>query len=55
MQLSSEVLPAPFGPMIENSSPLSTVKPTSLSARRPPKRNEISRTSRSVSPKPDLP
>src|SRR5690348_13778674 len=35
-----EVLPAPFGPMIENSSPSLTAKLTSLSARTPPKRSE---------------
>src|SRR5579872_4557364 len=46
MQLTIEVLPAPFGPMMENSSPSLTPKLTSVSARTPPKRNETPRTSR---------
>src|SRR5215475_4851844 len=45
MQLTIEVLPAPFGPMIENNSPSLTPKETSVSARTPPKRNETPRTS----------
>src|SRR5882672_3006903 len=45
MQLTIEVLPAPFGPMMENSSPSLTAKLTSVSARTPPKRNETPRTS----------
>src|SRR6187455_2452080 len=45
MQLTIEVLPAPFGPMMENSSPSFTPKETSVSARTPPKRNDTSRTS----------
>src|SRR3954471_19332491 len=32
MQFTLEVLPAPFGPMIENSSPAQTAKLTSLKA-----------------------
>src|ERR1700679_2846799 len=45
MQLTIEVLPAPLGPMIENSSPDLTPKLTSVSARTPPKRNDTPRTS----------
>src|SRR5581483_234077 len=45
MQLTIEVLPAPFGPMIENSSPSFTLKETSVSARTPPKRSDTPRTS----------
>src|SRR6185369_3448236 len=45
MQLTIEVLPAPFGPMIENSSPSFTPKETSVSARTPPKRSDTPRTS----------
>src|ERR1700727_406574 len=45
MQLTIEVLPAPLGPIIENSSPDLTPKLTSVSARTPPKRNETPRTS----------
>src|SRR6266516_2962437 len=45
MQLTIEVLPAPFGPIMENSSPSFTVKLTSVSARIPPKRSETARTS----------
>src|SRR6185312_13487561 len=48
MQLTIEVLPAPLGPMIENSSPSRTEKLTSVSARTPPKRSEIPRTSNVV-------
>src|SRR5256885_6862928 len=46
MQLTIEVLPAPFGPMIENSSPSLTPKLTSVSARTPPKRSDTPRTSK---------
>jgi hypothetical protein len=46
MQFTIEVLPAPFGPMIENSSPSWTAKLTSVSARTPPKRSETPRTSK---------
>src|SRR4030088_1810361 len=49
MQLTIEVLPAPFGPMIENSSPSFTPKLTSVSARKPPKRNDTPRTSKACS------
>jgi hypothetical protein len=45
MQLTIEVLPAPFGPMIENNSPSFTPKLTSVSARTPPKRSDTPRTS----------
>src|SRR6266581_2530408 len=43
MQLTIEVLPAPLGPMIENSSPSLTPKLTSVSARTPPNRSDTSR------------
>src|SRR3974390_1124299 len=46
MQLMIEVLPAPLGPMIENSSPSLTPKLTSVSARTPPKRSDTPRTSK---------
>src|SRR4029450_1625101 len=46
MQLSIEVLPAPFGPMMEKTWPFSTRKLTSLNARTPPKRIDTSDTSR---------
>src|ERR1700681_4968036 len=46
MQLTIEVLPAPLGPMIENSSPSFTPKLTSVSARTPPKRSDTARTSK---------
>src|SRR3979409_908383 len=49
MQLTIEVLPAPLGPIIENSSPSFTPKLTSLSARTPPKRSETPRTSKACS------
>src|ERR1700759_3036293 len=51
MQLTIEVLPAPFGPMMENSSPSRMVKLTSVSARTPPNRNDTPRTSNAVSTK----
>src|ERR1700752_496925 len=38
-QLSTLVLPAPFGPMSANSSPLSTASDTPSSTVRPPKRS----------------
>src|SRR4051812_1777201 len=38
MQLTMEVLPAPFGPMMEKTSPRLTSNETSVSARTPPKR-----------------
>src|SRR5580700_7773365 len=40
MQLSTLVLPAPFGPISASSSPASTWSDTSLSTARPPKRSE---------------
>src|SRR5947209_6991398 len=49
MQLTIEVLPAPLGPMIENSSPSWTPKLTSVSARTPPKRSDTPRTSKACS------
>src|SRR5450631_1897037 len=49
MQLMIEVLPAPLGPMIENSSPSFTPKLTSESARTPPKRSDTPRTSKACS------
>src|SRR5882672_4783096 len=49
MQLTIEVLPAPFGPIIENSSPSFTPKLTSVSARTPPKRSDTPRTSKACS------
>src|SRR5579862_6362549 len=54
MQLTIEVLPAPLGPMIENSSPGLTAKLTSVSARTPPKRSETPRTSNVWSNRPSL-
>src|SRR5262249_50727800 len=45
MQLTIEVLPAPLGPMMENSSPSFTPNETSVSARTPPKRSDTPRTS----------
>ena len=38
MQLSTLVLPAPFGPISANSSPASTANDTPSSTVRPPKR-----------------
>src|ERR1700721_4367397 len=49
MQLTIEVLPAPLGPIIENSSPSWTPKVTSVSARTPPKRSDTPRTSKACS------
>src|SRR5882762_2863444 len=49
MQLTIEVLPAPLGPIIENSSPSFTPKETSVSARTPPKRSDTPRTSKACS------
>src|SRR6478735_2333316 len=51
MQFTIEVLPAPLGPMIENSSPSLMAKPTSVSARTPPNRKDTPRTSRLVATK----
>src|ERR1700680_979347 len=49
MQLTIEVLPAPLGPIIENSSPSFTPKLISVSARTPPKRSDTPRTSKACS------
>src|ERR1700722_13740575 len=49
MQLTIEVLPAPLGPIIENSSPSLTPKLPSVSARTPPKRSDTPRTSKACS------
>src|ERR1700738_1898965 len=49
MQLTREVLPAPLGPIIENSSPSFTPKLTSVSARTPPKRSDTPRSSKACS------
>src|SRR6266403_2581600 len=49
MQLTIEVLPAPLGPMIENSSPSFTPKLTSVSARTDPQRSDTPRTSKACS------
>src|SRR5579862_7655896 len=51
MQLTMEVLPAPLGPMMENSSPSRTPKLTSVSARTPPNRRDTPRASRISSTK----
>ena len=47
IELKIDVLPAPFGPMMANSSPVSTVNETLLIASTPPKRSVISSTSSS--------
>src|SRR3954471_15263796 len=52
MQLTIEVLPAPFGPMMEYSSPSLTPKDTSVSARTPPKRSDTPRTSKALFKRP---
>src|SRR3954471_21754652 len=52
MQLTIEVLPAPFGPMMEYSSPSLTPKETAVSARTPPKRSDTPRTSKSLFKRP---
>jgi hypothetical protein len=46
MQLTMEVLPAPFGPMMEKTSPFLISKETSVNARTPPKRSETCSTAR---------
>src|SRR5487761_1204976 len=54
MMFKSEVLPAPFGPMIEMSSPPRTDRLTPATARTPPKCLETSETtSVSSAPRPD--
>src|SRR3712207_5759306 len=50
MQLSIEVLPAPFGPMMARISLLRMSKDTSVSAFTPPKLSETSSTASSTSP-----
>ena len=45
MALKIDVLPAPLGPMMANSSPWATVNDTSLIAITPPKRSWIASTS----------
>src|SRR5713226_5159990 len=54
MQLSSVVLPAPFGPMIPRTSPSSTLKLTPASALTPPKRLLRSCTARRLMLAPTL-
>src|SRR6516164_6142327 len=50
MRLKNVVLPAPFGPMMARSSPFATVKETSWTATRLPKRLLTLRTSRTLMP-----
>src|SRR4051794_13696150 len=50
MTLSSDDLPAPFGPMMARTSPLRMSKLTLVSARTPPKRKEMSSTASRTSP-----
>ena len=50
MQLSIELLPAPFGPMMARISCSRTSKEMSVSALTPPKRSEMFCTSRMTSP-----
>src|ERR671932_611391 len=50
MQLSIDVLPAPFGPMMARISPFRMSKDTSVNAFTPPKRSDTSSTARSTSP-----
>src|SRR5262249_10766885 len=50
MTLSSEVLPAPLGPMMARISPLRMSKETPLTALTPPKASEIPSTASSTSP-----
>src|SRR5262245_38519376 len=52
MQLSTLVLPAPFGPINANSSPLSTRSETRSSTLSPPKRRLSVSTSSSAIPSP---
>src|SRR5436305_3097011 len=52
MQLSTLVLPAPFGPISANSSPRSTRNDTWSSTCRPPKCNDSASTSSSAIPSP---
>src|SRR5262249_13160548 len=55
MQLSTLVLPAPFGPIRANSSPGSTAKETPSSTTRPPKRSVSPSISISAIPSPAAP
>ena len=50
MQLSIELLPAPFGPMMARISPSRTSKLMSVSAFTPPKASEMFDTSRITLP-----
>src|ERR1044072_8630617 len=52
MQLSTLVLPAPFGPISANSSPRATRSDTRSSTCRPPKRNDNASISSSAIPSP---
>src|SRR5919197_5464874 len=52
MQLSTLVLPAPFGPMSASSSPASSTSDTPSSTLRPPKPSCTSRKSSSAIPAP---
>src|SRR5437899_1118696 len=52
MQLSTLVLPAPFGPIRANSSPLSTLSDMSSSTVRPPKRSVSPSIASSAIPSP---
>src|ERR1700687_315255 len=54
MQLTIDVLPAPLGPIMENSSPALTPKLTSVSARTPPKRSDTPSTSKAYSTLPSV-
>jgi hypothetical protein len=54
MQLNSVVLPPPFGPMMLKISPRCTWKETLSTARKPPNCCTTPRTSRRISPSPDL-
>src|ERR1700730_18031981 len=51
-QLSTLVLPAPFGPISANNSPLSTASETPSSTVRPPKRSDRRSISSSAIPSP---
>src|SRR5713101_1587725 len=51
-QLSTLVLPAPFGPISANNSPLFTASETRSSTVRPPKRSDRRSISRSAIPPP---
>src|SRR5690349_10180937 len=52
MQLSTLVLPAPFGPISANSSPDATVNDTASSTVRPPKRSDRRSSASSAIPSP---